>query len=320
MSSLPVDGNPLLRGLDATFIPNEGIPVVYHKLADATAICYQLLRVLDIPHNVLNASQLWGPQALPDSAVSATHTQLSVYVIPSTQLELVRVACHQLLQVLGLPYSISNAAEHQVLQDPSISVMYPQLEFVGVAYLLLLHVYKSLLAEAIQLEEHQVHRDFAISEMFPLVDLAATHVKFVLVACYQLLQVCGMPPGDYNATQLGEHQVLTENVSPIQHPTSETAQPADAQEATVPAGGDTSDKLRCLFEDCKVTFRRLQERKRHLIDVHTPRRRCPFCLYAWSRPDKIKTHLMTKHQDKPQVLNEIQSKCGQRLVAFLDTL
>ncbi len=127
-----------------------------------------------------------------------------------------------------------------------------------------------------------------------------------------------MPHDGYNATQLGEHQVLADNASLIQPSALETAQPTDAQQAGVPAGGDTSDRLHCLYKDCKATFGRLQERKRHVTDVHKPLHRCPFCLYEWSRPDKIKTHLMTKHQDKPQVLNEIRAKRGRRLVAFLN--
>ncbi len=46
----------------------------------------------------------------------------------ATQLEMVRVSCYQLLQVLESPYNVSNAAplgEHQVLRGPAI-LIYPQ--------------------------------------------------------------------------------------------------------------------------------------------------------------------------------------------------
>ncbi|KAH9038910.1 hypothetical protein EDB85DRAFT_356220 [Lactarius pseudohatsudake] len=283
-----------------------------------------------MPYNVSNAAQLRGNQSPRDSAVSDSETY--------PQLELVRVACCQLLQVLGSPYNVSNAAplvELQVTRNPSISETCPQLEFVWVAFHLLQEIYSSLLGEAIQLGEHQVHRDLEISDMFPLVmervtsrrpnlltlarqvALAARHLEFVLAACYQLLQAYGILPGEYNATQLGEHQVQADNGSQIQPPVLETTQPTDAQEA---AGGVTSGKLHCFYEGCEVTFGRPQERKRHVIGAHLPRRRCALCLHEWYRPDKIKSHLMETHQDElPQeVLNGIHAKCGQDLVAFLE--
>ncbi|KAN0130384.1 hypothetical protein V8E53_011785 [Lactarius tabidus] len=107
------------------------------------------------------------------------------------------------------------------------------------------------------------------------------------------------------------------NTSRIQPPTSEAGQPTKAQEADGPAGGNASSRWHCVYDDCEATFGRHQELKRHLIGVHTPWRRCPFCSYEWSRPNKIKTHLMENHQDKPQFLNEIHPKNGQHLVEFL---
>ncbi|KAH8991063.1 hypothetical protein EDB86DRAFT_2936487 [Lactarius hatsudake] len=284
MSSLPVDVNTLIQGSEATLIPDEGVPVIYPQVADTT-----------------------------------------------TQLEAMRVVCYQLWQILDTPYNLSNAAqlgEHQVLRDSAISWIYPQitltatqLEFVWVTYYQLLQIYGSLQNEsnATQLGGHQVLRDSAISQIYQ-VALAAMQLEFVLVACHQLLQVYGMLPSENNATQLGEHQVLADNASQIQPPTSDTAQPTDAQEVGVPTGGDRSNRLHCHYENCKGTFGRPQEHKRHLIDVHTPRRRCPFCLYEWSRPNKIKTHLMKNHQDKVprKVLNEIRAKRGWRLLAFLN--
>jgi len=321
MSSLPVDMNTLLQ---ATFIPDEGIPVIYPQVADAAAqlgamrvVCYRLLQILsglDTPYNVSNAAQLGGHRTLRNFAISERYPQL----------ELARVACCQLLQVLGPPYNVPNAApigENQVFK---ISRIYPQatltvtqLEFVWDSYYQLLQVYGSLDdgSDATQFGGYQVLRGSEISPIYQ-VTLAATHLKFVLVACDQLLQVYGMLPGEYNATQFG---VLTDNIHP---PVPEVAQPTGVQEARAPAGSDTSGRSHCHYGDCKATFGRPQERRRHLIDVHTLRRQCPFCLYEWARPDKIRAHLMKKHYDElPQeILNEIRAKRGQHLVAFLTPL
>lgn len=153
------------------------------------------------------------------------------------------------------------------------------------------------------------------------VTLVVTYLKFVLVACYQLLQVYGLLPFENNVIQLGDHEMLANDASQIQHLTPETVPETDAQQAGVPAGGGTPDRLHCLYEDCEATFGRLQERKRHHIDVHKPRRQCPFCPYKWCRPNKIKTHVMVNHKDRlsREVLNEISAKRGRRLVAFLTT-
>ncbi|KAF8270379.1 hypothetical protein EI94DRAFT_1723078 [Lactarius quietus] len=113
--------------------------------------------------------------------------------------------------------------------------------------------------------------------------------------------------------------MLADNAPQIQHPVAETVQPTDAQQAGLPAGVDTPCRLHCLNEHCGATFGGLQERKRHYIDVHNPRRQCPFCPYKWCRPNKIKTHLLVNHKDKlsREVLNEISAKRGRHLVAFL---
>ena len=128
--------------------------------------------------------------------------------------------------------------------------------------------------------------------------------------------------GEIYATQLGRHQVLADNASQVHASAPEAAQSMDVQEVGVPAGGDASARSHCLYGDCKATFGRPQERRRHLIDVHTLRRQCPFCLYHWTRPDKIRAHLMKNHHDElPQeVLNKIRAKRGQDLVALLTPL
>jgi hypothetical protein len=82
----------------------------------------------------------------------------------------------------------------------------------------------------------------------------------------------------------------------------------------------TRDRVRPTCEDCNKDFFRVQELERHLKDVHTPRRECPFCDFMWTRPDKIKPHIVAKHQDifSPEMLANIQSMFGKQIVAFVD--
>jgi hypothetical protein len=72
--------------------------------------------------------------------------------------------------------------------------------------------------------------------------------------------------------------------------------------------------------DCNKHFPRFQEFKRHLKDVHQPRRQCPFCDFLWARPDKIKAHVLAEHQDRlsPEILADIKPLCGRQIVMFVD--
>jgi len=302
-------------------IPDEGSPTIHPLVADATtkleamrAVCYQLLQIFETLCNVSNTAKLGGHHALRDSAISETYPQL----------ELVRVACCQLLQVLGLPNNISTAlGGSQIIQNSAISGMYlqvtltaPQLGFVRDTHYQLLQVYGSLHDElnATQPGGHQV----LLTRRYQVALAVVTRLKFVLVACYQLLQVYGLPLFEH----LGCHRMLVDNASHLQHPIAEAVQPTNAQQAGVPTGGDTPSRLHCIYENCEATFGRLQERKRHHIDVHKPRRKCPLCPYKWCRPSKIKIHLMVNHKERlsQEVLNEISAKRGLHLVLFLTTL
>lgn len=74
---------------------------------------------------------------------------------------------------------------------------------------------------------------------------------------------------------------------------------------------------------CKNTsFTRIQDLNRHIRDVHGPRRRCPFCDFQWTRPDKIKTHIVTDHWDifTPELLGDIRGLRGQQIVTFVDDI
>jgi len=77
-------------------------------------------------------------------------------------------------------------------------------------------------------------------------------------------------------------------------------------------------RLVCAF--CEEDFGRVQELKRHVKDIHMPRRRCPFCNVTWTRPANIKAHLIADHAEKftAEVLNRIKALCGRRVTEFLD--
>jgi len=79
-------------------------------------------------------------------------------------------------------------------------------------------------------------------------------------------------------------------------------------------------KARLVCSSCHVDFGRRQEFKRHMKDLHTPRRRCLFCDLMWTRPNIIKTHLISNHaaQFTAEVLEGIKALRGQRVMAFLD--
>ncbi len=51
-----------------------------------------------------------------------------------------------------------------------------------------------------------------------------------------------------------------------------------------------------------------------------PRRQCPFCYHQWSRPEKIRVHLLDYHREvlSDEFLQGIHAARGQALVAYLD--
>jgi len=71
---------------------------------------------------------------------------------------------------------------------------------------------------------------------------------------------------------------------------------------------------------CGEDFGRVQELNRHVKDIHMPRRRCPFCDVTWTRPAKIKAHLIADHAEEftEEVLIGIKALCGRRVTEFLD--
>ena len=51
-----------------------------------------------------------------------------------------------------------------------------------------------------------------------------------------------------------------------------------------------------------------------------PPRQCPFCKFTWTRPAKIKAHLIADHAEKftAEMLERIRASCGRRVIEFVD--
>jgi len=54
----------------------------------------------------------------------------------------------------------------------------------------------------------------------------------------------------------------------------------------------------CRHGDCDKKYLRRQELIRHGRDNHDVARKCPFCDHKWTRADKIRAHLTTRHKDR----------------------
>jgi hypothetical protein len=74
--------------------------------------------------------------------------------------------------------------------------------------------------------------------------------------------------------------------------------------------------------DCNTKFKRIQEFRRHMRDKHGPPRQCPFCGFTWTRPNRIKTHILFGHQDKLAhgTVGTLDKLYGQRIVTFVEGL
>ena len=88
--------------------------------------------------------------------------------------------------------------------------------------------------------------------------------------------------------------------------TSETLVPKDVQQDQHVEPGivlDSKDENKEFWEqhrceNCGRQYRRAQELRRHTRDKHEQQPHCPFCYSTWSRPEKIRAHLITEHGDR----------------------
>ena len=88
-----------------------------------------------------------------------------------------------------------------------------------------------------------------------------------------------------------------------------------------PVDGDrASREWRCCA--CRdKTYQRAQELKRHIRDKHQQPHKCPFCHTKWTRPEKIKTHLIAAHRDRfvEEEQREIRHLRGRKdIIRFLE--
>ncbi|KAN0127199.1 hypothetical protein V8E53_015005 [Lactarius tabidus] len=49
---------------------------------------------------------------------------------------------------------------------------------------------------------------------------------------------------------------------------------------------------------CNKAYQRRQDLKRHYREKHIRQRKCPFCCTRWSRPERIRVHLVKKHESR----------------------
>jgi len=70
---------------------------------------------------------------------------------------------------------------------------------------------------------------------------------------------------------------------------------------------------------CSKDFGRIQELERHVKDAHMPPHQCPFCPFMWTRPAKLKDHLMADHAKifSPEIQEKIKPLRGQAFIKFL---
>lgn len=68
---------------------------------------------------------------------------------------------------------------------------------------------------------------------------------------------------------------------------------------------------------CNKAYQRPQDLKRHTRDKHFRQRKCPFCCTRWSRPERIRVHLIKKHASR---LTQDQQREVRSLRGRLDTI
>jgi len=105
-------------------------------------------------------------------------------------------------------------------------------------------------------------------------------------------------PGHVSPQQ-AEYKTGVPPLSPFQRhavPIPESA--PEANRAKMPNyDGRGPEEWLCPEDDCRKTYRRSQDLRRHTRDKHQTPHKCPFCDTKWTRPEKIRGHLTTKHED-----------------------
>lgn len=85
-------------------------------------------------------------------------------------------------------------------------------------------------------------------------------------------------------------------------------------------GGRGPKNWLCSYGDCNKKYRRLQELRRHTADKHEVPSKCLFCDYTWSRPERMRRHLIYQHRHHftEEERQEIRGLRGRRdTIGFL---
>ncbi|KAH9000964.1 hypothetical protein EDB86DRAFT_486872 [Lactarius hatsudake] len=68
---------------------------------------------------------------------------------------------------------------------------------------------------------------------------------------------------------------------------------------------------------CSKVYSRLQELKRHTRDRHKERHKCPFCCTRWTRPERVRNHVLKSHG---RLLSENEQREIRHLRGLEDTV
>lgn len=96
------------------------------------------------------------------------------------------------------------------------------------------------------------------------------------------------------------------------------------QSAAVDQGHRTTGRKKRPSSSCPYCptgkdFGRFQELKRHVRDLHVPPSVCPFCDFPWTRPNKIKDHIISNHAGTftAEFLEIFKAFSGRQVSEFL---
>ncbi len=83
---------------------------------------------------------------------------------------------------------------------------------------------------------------------------------------------------------------------------------------SIKRGGRGPKEWLCSHNNCNKKYRRRQELERHTVDKHRVLHKCPFCKIRWTRPERIRSHLIDQHQDHftEEERGEIRGLRGRR--------
>ncbi|KAI0255221.1 hypothetical protein BJV78DRAFT_1151658 [Lactifluus subvellereus] len=135
--------------------------------------------------------------------------------------------------------------------------------------------------------------------------------------CSQPERLPSMPSIEVWAAQCLEGRVHSNGT--LRTPLYGTTQHKRTASSRVPTYPRTANSERPLCTICEKDFGRVQELDRHTKAKHMTPSQCLFCSMKWTRPDKIRTHLMDKHREcfSTETWEKINALRARDLVEFL---